>query len=77
MAFLPAPEGLAFEEWGGYLVEQFAEFIVAEVPDNEDEWKDWGNRLQRDDVFSQIPNTDPFDTWRDWARRVVEVMEDA
>jgi hypothetical protein len=44
-----------------------------EIPNENTDWKIWGNGINAIDVFSNeaIPHTDNFENWFDWAAALV------
>jgi hypothetical protein len=44
-----------------------------EIPNENTDWRTWGNGINAIDVFSNeaIPHTDDFENWFDWAAALV------
>jgi hypothetical protein len=57
------------------MVEQYAAQQLA-IPDQNTDWKLWGNGLKAIDVFTNeaIPNTDDYDDWFDWAAALLAAV---
>lgn len=62
------PRYHTFESWAALMVEQYAAQNL-QIPDDQTDWKLWGDGIKAIDVFTNeaIPSTDDFDNWFDWA----------
>jgi hypothetical protein len=69
------PRFHTFESWACLMVEQYAAQQLA-IPDQNTDWKLWGNGLKAIDVFTNeaIPNTDDYDDWFDWAAALLAAV---
>ena len=57
------------------MVEQYAAQQLA-IPDQNTDWKLWGDGLKAIDVFTNeaIPSTEDFDNWFDWAAALLSAV---
>ena len=69
------PRFHTFESWASLMVEQYSAQQLA-IPDQNTDWKLWGNGLKAIDVFTNeaIPNTDDYDDWFDWAAALLAAV---
>lgn len=69
------PRFHTFESWACLMVEQYAAQQLA-IPDQNTDWKLWGDGLKAIDVFTNeaIPSTDDFDNWFDWAAALLSAV---
>lgn len=71
------PEMTDLSTWSSSLI---IDFPTDDIPflDNEDNWKDWGNRLSQCTTFIQnnSPGTQSYTDWKSWAQRVFFCMND-
>ena len=69
------PRFHTFESWACMMVEQYAAQQLA-IPDQNTDWKLWGDGLKAIDVFTNeaIPSTDDFDNWFDWAAALLSAV---
>ena len=68
---IPLPDGVTFEVWAGYFVEDFGlEGISTLLP-----WREFVDNLQ---VYSsslpELPRHEQFADWREWARRAMTLL---
>lgn len=79
MALNPAivydPRGHTFDSWACLMCELYAPQNL-EIPDQNTDWKLWGNGIRAIDVFANeaIPMTDNYDNWFDWAMELVNAV---
>lgn len=79
MALNPAqiydPRYHTFESWACLMVELYAPQNL-EIPDQNTDWKLWGNGLKAIDVFvnEAVPSTDAFDDWQAWAEALANAV---
>lgn len=69
---IPLPDGLEFEEWAAYVVEDFAlDGIPTSLP-----WREFGERIQvyATNQLADLPRTIDFPDWRSWARRCMTFL---
>ena len=69
------PRFHTFESWACLMVEQYAAQQLA-IPDQNTDWKLWGDGLKAIDVFTNeaIPSTEDFDNWFDWAAALLSAV---
>ena len=69
------PRFHTFESWACLMVEQYAAQQLA-IPDQNTDWKLWGDGLKAIDVFTNeaIPSTDDYDDWFDWAAALLAAV---
>lgn len=69
------PEMTDLRNWAASLITDFPEDDIP-LLDNEQNWKDWGDRLSQCSTFIQnnSPGTQHYDTWEKWSNRVFFCM---
>lgn len=69
------PRHHTFESWACLMVELYATNQVP-IPNDQTDWKAWGNGLKAIDVFVNegIPSTDTFDNWQLWAQELMNAV---
>lgn len=72
------PRYHSFESWACLMAEQYAANHL-EIPNQNTDWKLWGNGLKAIDVFTNeaIPGTDDYDDWHDWAQALIGAINPA
>lgn len=73
IAAIPAPIGLAFEDWAAVVAEQYAPDYPGNPP-TESAWRDWAGRLIQMDEFGGLPDPAGFGDWRLWAEEFLNVL---
>lgn len=66
------PRFHTFETWAALMVELYAEQQL-EIPNENTDWRAWGNGLLSIGFFSNeaVPIPEQFDRWDDWAAALV------
>jgi hypothetical protein len=72
VALVYDPRFHTFESWAALMCELYAAQQL-EIPNENTDWRKWGNGINAIDVFSNeaIPHTDTFENWFDWAAALV------
>jgi hypothetical protein len=67
-----------FESWAALMCEQYAANQL-EIPNENTDWKAWGNGIKAIDVFTNeaIPNTDDYEEWQDWVEALLVAVNPA
>jgi len=67
-----------FESWAALMCEQYAANQL-EIPNENTDWKMWGNGIKAIDVFTNeaIPNTDDYEEWQDWVEALLASVNPA
>lgn len=68
---IPLPDGIDFETWAGYFLEEFAlQGIPTSLP-----WREFVDMVQ---VYSndipELPRHEAFADWREWARNSMNLL---
>lgn len=66
------PRYHSFISWASLMVELYAQ-LQLEIPDENTDWRAWGNGLFNLGFFSNesVPKTEEFENWYDWAQAVI------
>jgi hypothetical protein len=67
-----------FESWAALMCEQYAANQL-EIPNENTDWKAWGNGIKAIDIFTNeaIPNTDDYEEWQDWVEALLASVNPA
>lgn len=69
------PRGHDFESWASLMTELFAQNQV-QIPQYEDDWRDWALSMYGVGIATQdsLPHPDDFSSWREWGERLVGIV---
>ena len=69
------PRFHTFESWASLMCELYAAQQL-EIPNEQTDWKMWGNGIRAIDVFANeaIPMTDNYSNWQEWAEALVNTV---
>jgi hypothetical protein len=69
------PRYHTFDSWASLMVEQYAAQQL-EIPNNQTDWKLWGQGLLAIDIFTNegVPNPSQYEKWEDWATALLGAM---
>ena len=78
VALVYDPRYHTFESWAALMCELYAPQQL-EIPNEDTDWRTWGNGINAIDVFSNeaTPHTDDFENWFDWAAALVGAVNPA
>lgn len=70
------PRGIDLKRWADSLVVDFPTQSIPMLGSGENDWKDWGNDVVSEDIFSQAgaPDTSSYNDWESWANAVFQTM---
>ena len=69
------PRYHTFESWASLMCEQYAANQL-EIPNEQTDWRLWGNGLKAIDIFTNeaIPDTDEYENWDQWAEALLAAI---
>jgi len=75
LAVIYDPRGHTFDSWASLMCEAYGEQQLV-IPNNQTDWRLWGEGLKGIDTFSVdgVPTPDTFEDWQLWAESLVNLV---